>query len=91
MPPRIITPAQGSVFVLDPDLPDGGGRLLLRAAGGGDVKWTSTTLAVSAIHGLYYATLTPGDHELRAVDPDSGAESHARFQVKAARDPHASR
>jgi penicillin-binding protein 1C len=85
MPPRIVTPANGSVFVLDPELPDRGGRLLLRATGGGEVKWSSRTLSVSTANGLSYALLTPGSHELCAIDPVSGAESRAMFEVKDAR------
>jgi penicillin-binding protein 1C len=84
MPPRILNPANGSVFVLDPDLPDQGGRLLLRAVGGGTVKWSSRTLAVSTTDGLSYATLTPGAHELCVVDEASGAESRARIEVRPA-------
>jgi penicillin-binding protein 1C len=85
MPPRILNPANGSIFVLDPDLPDQGGRLLLRAVGGGAVKWSSRTLAVSTANGLSYATLTPGAHELCVVDEASGAESRARIEVRSAR------
>jgi penicillin-binding protein 1C len=83
-PPQILSPASGSVFVLDPDLPDRGGRLLLRASGGGEMTWSSHTLAVSTTGGLSYAMLTPGEHELRVVDRKTGAESRARIEVKAA-------
>lgn len=81
-PPRILNPADGSVFVLDPDLPDRGARLLLRAAAGGGVKWNSRTLAVTMVNGLPYATLTPGSHELCAVDETSGAEVRTRIEVR---------
>jgi penicillin-binding protein 1C len=83
-PPHILSPANGSVFVLDPDLPDRGGRLLLRTAGGGEVTWSSTTRAVSTANGLSYAMLTPGEHELCVMDSISGAETRARIEVKAA-------
>jgi penicillin-binding protein 1C len=86
MPPRILNPASGSVFVLDPDLPDQGGKLLLRAVGGGEVTWSCGTLAVSHADGLSYATLTPGEHELRVVDAVTGAEARARIEVKGGRD-----
>jgi hypothetical protein len=49
------------------------------------VKWSSTTLSVSTANGLSYALLTPGSHELCAVDPVSGAESRAKFEVKTGR------
>jgi penicillin-binding protein 1C len=84
LPPRILNPANGSVFVLDPDLPNRGERLLLRAVGGGAVKWSSRTLAVSTAGGLSYATLTPGTHELCVVDEVSGAEARARIEVRPA-------
>lgn len=82
MPPQITNPPDGSVFVLDPDLPDRGGRLLLRAAGGAEVLWSSPTLAVTIANGLSYAILTPGHHELCATDGTSGAEARSRFEVR---------
>lgn len=81
-PPRIISPTEGSVFILDPDLPDQGSRLLLRATNAGDVRWTCKTLTVTRTNGQTYATLTPGTHEIHAVDERSGAEAITRFVVK---------
>jgi penicillin-binding protein 1C len=91
MPPHILNPANGSVFVLDPDLPDQGGRLLLRAVGGGTVRWSCRTLAVSTADGLCYATLTPGAHELCVVDEASGAVARARIEVRPAHSPSEAR
>lgn len=84
VPPRILSPVDGSVFMLDPDLRDNGGRLLLRAVGGGTVKWTSRTLAVTSADGLAYVMLEPGRHELCAADEASGAETRTRIEVKEA-------
>lgn len=82
LPPRILSPANGTVFVLDPELPDRGGRLLLRAAGAGGMRWSSRTLAITLENGLSYARLTPGVHELRVADETSGAESITRVEVQ---------
>ena len=88
MPPRILTPADGSVFVLDPDLPDSGSLLLLRAAGGGEVTWSSRTLPITLTKGLSHARLTPGTHELCVLDPKSGAEARTRIEVRAPQPLH---
>jgi penicillin-binding protein 1C len=82
LPPRILTPADGSTFVLDPELPGRGGRLLLRASSGSEVKWFSPTLTVTTENGLSYAELIPGAHELSAVDEISGAETRTRIHVR---------
>src|SRR5207248_8677621 len=38
-PPRVLTPVDGSILFLDPDLPDGGRRLSLRAHDAAAVTW----------------------------------------------------
>jgi penicillin-binding protein 1C len=81
-PPKIVAPADGSVFVLDPDLPGNGSRLLLRAAGSDSVRWTSATLGLTRSNGLDYATLTPGLHELRVTDDATNATSCTRIEVR---------
>lgn len=84
-PPRILSPADGTVFVLDPELPEKGGRLLLRADGTGGMKWTSRTLVVTTENGQPYARLTPGRHELIVADDVSGAKSITRVEVQEVR------
>ncbi|RBP46312.1 penicillin-binding protein 1C [Roseimicrobium gellanilyticum] len=81
-PPRISIPVDGSVFQLDPDLKDKGGRLLLRATGPAGMKWSSPSIAIVDENGLAYATLVPGHHELRVEDPVTGAFSEVRIEVR---------
>jgi penicillin-binding protein 1C len=81
-PPRISIPVDGSIFQLDPDLKDKGGRLLLRATGPAGMKWSSPSVAIVDENGLSYATLVPGRHEVRVEDPVTGAFSEVRFEVR---------
>jgi len=66
-PPRIISPTSGSVFVLDPDLPNSGSHLLLRSSLDAEVDaaaWRSATLQIIQEGHQHYAVLTPGQHTL---------------------------
>lgn len=81
-PPHISIPVDGSVFQLDPDLKDKGGRLLLRATGPAGMKWSSPSISIVDENGLAYATLVPGRHELRVEDPVTGAFSEVRIEVR---------
>ncbi len=81
-PPRIVSPADGSVFFLDPDLRDNGSSLLLRASGGGGLRWSSSTLSVTTRDGQWYVRLVPGKHEVCAEDEVTGARAVVRIEVR---------
>lgn len=81
-PPHILSPADGSVFFLDPDLPGRGARLLLRTEGGSGVRWTSQSLAVTEENGSAYLRLTAGQHEVCAEDAVTGAQARVRIEVR---------
>jgi penicillin-binding protein 1C len=65
---RITHPVAGTVIRLDPDLPNGGRKLLLQAAGSSAVKWSCTTLKIESDAGIPFVMLTPGRHEFEAHD-----------------------
>jgi penicillin-binding protein 1C len=68
-PWRISHPIPGTVVHLDPDLPNGGSRLLLETSPAMEVRWDCDTLAVKADGAAVYVDLIPGRHELRATYP----------------------
>lgn len=80
-PLRILTPLDGAVFYLDPDLTSGGSRLLLEGTSPG-LTWTSPTLAVEDDRGLPYARLTLGLHVLEARRPGSSEAARVRIEVR---------
>ncbi|MCZ7640690.1 MAG: hypothetical protein M5U12_34310 [Verrucomicrobia bacterium] len=79
---RITQPVSGAVFVLDPDLPESGRRLRLRALAAGEVSWRSPTLRITGTSGTSEAWLAEGRHELVARDARTGAEARAWIEVR---------
>jgi len=79
----ITSPLPGATLILDPDLPQGGGRLPLRANTVlQEPEWSSSTLRIEAQGARAFALLTPGEHEIKLHDPSSGAEAVSRFKVR---------
>ncbi|MCE9520241.1 MAG: penicillin-binding protein 1C, partial [Verrucomicrobia bacterium] len=81
-PPRILSPVDGSVVFLDPDLSDGGRRMLLQSQEGMAVNWSSLTLRIEGNDGAPMAWLVPGRHEITATDLKSGLETTASVEVR---------
>jgi penicillin-binding protein 1C len=80
---RITSPVAGSTLILDPDLPEGGRRLPLRASSPLDApQWTSTTLEIENEGSMWAAQLVPGRHEIRLRDGRTGAEARAVITVR---------
>lgn len=76
--PRILSPKNGTLCRLDPELPGGGGTLVLKTdLASTDAGWSSETLSVS--HGI--ARLVPGEHRLRLTDHRTGASSEVSIRV----------
>ncbi len=69
---HIISPVPGTTVLLDPDLPDHGSRLPLRARGRGTVDWHSDSLEVTSENGSSIARLRTGRHRLAATDEATG-------------------
>ena len=80
---RILFPPAGTTFYLDPDLPQQGRRIRLRAAGAEPVEWQSDSLQLSLEDGFTIALLSEGRHCLSARDRKSGAVARTWFEVRA--------
>lgn len=84
-PFRIVSPLEGTVAFIDPDLPASGARFPLRVAGSGreEIEWSSESLAVESEDGESWLVLEPGEHEVVAVDRKSGRIVKSRLKVQA--------
>jgi len=74
---RIVSPVQGTTFVIDPDLP-GSRRVRLQAIGGSKVDWRSDTLECRDGEAL----LAEGEHRFVAIDKATGAHAETWIKVK---------
>ncbi|MBU3664965.1 MAG: penicillin-binding protein 1C [Chthoniobacterales bacterium] len=63
---RITSPASGTVYFLDPDLPPSAQRIPLVANGTGEITWSSGTLACDAGKPGPGAVLREGEHVITA-------------------------
>ncbi len=81
LPLRILAPREGSTYILDPELPNGG-LLHLATNLPGLADWSSSTLTLSPGQPEPVARLTPGQHTLIATDTRSGAKHEVRIKVE---------
>ncbi|MEX2580165.1 MAG: penicillin-binding protein 1C [Verrucomicrobiales bacterium] len=81
---RIVSPLEGTVAFLDPDLPGNGARFPLRIDGDGreNIEWISESLDVQNDGDRSWVVLRPGDHEIVARDRTSGRAARTRFRVE---------
>ena len=82
---RIVSPLEGTVAFIDPDLPESGVRFPLKVAGSGneEIEWSSKSLAVESENGESWLVLKPGEHEVAALDRKSGRIVRSRLKVQA--------
>jgi penicillin-binding protein 1C len=82
---RIVSPLEGTVAFIDPDLPESGMRFPLKVAGSGneEIEWSSKSLAVESENGESWLVLKPGEHEVAALDRKSGRIVKSRLKVQA--------
>jgi penicillin-binding protein 1C len=78
---RILSPIQGTVFFLDPDLPAASREIPLRATSG-RLTWKSESLECRDRAGETVAMMEPGRHLLTATDPGSGLELRTWIEVR---------
>ncbi len=78
---RVISPVPGSVFYLDPDLPDSGRRIVLQASGR-DCQWESGSLTLERHTAQSHALLTEGRHRLIVRDPATGSRAETWVEVR---------
>ena len=70
---RITSPAAGTVYFLDPDLPPASQRIPLCTSGDGTVSWSSETLRCDSASGQPGALLREGEHVITARRGDQTA------------------
>ncbi len=78
-PLAIVEPVPGTIFYLDGDLPAASQTVPLRARGGTEIAWSSTTLP---LHGGR-AQIAEGRHTIVARDAASGMEAETWIEVRA--------
>lgn len=82
--PRVVSPADGAVIFLDPDLSESGRRLVLRCAADAPVRWASSSLKIQEEAGQTIAWLAVGRHELTVTDDGTGLQTTVRIEVRPA-------
>ena len=79
---RVLSPVPGTVFYLDPDLPDSARRIALQSSGGRDCRWASESLTLTSSAGQPHAFLTEGQHRITVRDVDTGARAATWVEVR---------
>ena len=82
VPLQILTPADGTTFLLDPEIPSGSARLRPVTNLPGTARWSSPTLRIEPATPEPVIHLTPGTHTLTATDPRTGAARVLTLHVK---------
>jgi penicillin-binding protein 1C len=80
-PLRILAPREGTVYLLDPELPNGG-RLHIASNLPGLAEWACDTLELRPGDPEPVVLLEPGRHILRATDPRSGETQEIEITVE---------
>ena len=78
---RILFPLPGTILYLDPDLPQQGRRIRLRADGPDDLQWRSDSLLIEQAGTRQIALLTIGRHQLTVRDPRTGTQANTWLDV----------
>jgi penicillin-binding protein 1C len=81
LPLRILAPRDGTTYVLDPELPNGG-VLHLATNLPGQAEWSSETLDVTPGGVEAIARLKPGSHVLTATDKRGGGKRAVTIRVE---------
>ncbi len=81
-PLRIISPADNSTFLLDPEIPSGSDRLRPVTNLPGTARWQSETLRIEPASPEPIIHLTAGTHFLTATDPATGVTHTLTLRVK---------
>nr|MCU0782275.1 penicillin-binding transpeptidase domain-containing protein [Akkermansiaceae bacterium] len=82
-PLRVILPANGAIFLLDPEIPSGSDRLRPVTNLPGVARWSSPTLRIEPGEPEPVIHLVPGTHQITATDPRTGASHTLELTVKA--------
>ena len=76
----LISPASGSTFIIDPDIPST--ALIPVTASFEGVKWESRTLHFRQQSGKTYAVAVEGEHQITARDPSSGKTATTEIRIR---------
>ena len=76
----IVSPRDGSIFAIDPDMPPAAQRIVLEGEGG---SWWMDGKALGQGERLHWAPW-PGRHELKLVGRDGGLLQAVKFEVRGA-------
>lgn len=81
---RIVSPLEGTVAFLDPDLPGNGARFPLEVAGSGseEIEWESRSLRIEQEGETSWLLLEPGRHQVVAVDRKTGRSVSTHLSVR---------
>lgn len=79
---RIISPADNTTFLLDPEIPSGSDQFRPVTNLPGTARWQSDTLRIEPASPEPIIHLTPGTHVLTATDPATGATHTLTLRVK---------
>jgi penicillin-binding protein 1C len=79
---RILQPAPGSLYFLDPDIPRSDQRLVLRAESSGALEWKSTSLDCRVVGGKETVVLQEGRHEITVRDKTTGETASSWIEVQ---------
>jgi penicillin-binding protein 1C len=81
--PRIVTPVDGTIIALDPDIPADRQRVPLEAAGAArGVRWRVDGVDVGPAGGLTLWEPTPGTHVVRLVDAAAAPLAAVAVEVR---------
>jgi hypothetical protein len=79
---RIVAPVPGTIYFVDPDLPERTQRVPLKAQGNG-VEWQCDTLPLEAEGSRTSAALRAGRHIITARNRQTGERSETWIEVRA--------
>jgi penicillin-binding protein 1C len=79
---RIVRPAAGAVYFLDPDLPAAQQNVTLVAHAGSEIDWSSETLALSREGAATRIRLQEGTHTLTARERSTGRTAQTWIEVR---------
>ena len=81
-PLAILQPSPGTVFFLDPDLPDDRQRITLESNAAGPVEWSGSDLETPPPAKTTKIRLRDGIHTISAHDPSTGQTAITWIEVK---------
>jgi hypothetical protein len=79
---QVISPADGTQFLLDPEIPSGSDRLRPMTNLPGVARWSSPTLHIEPSSPEPIVHLAPGSHTLIATDPRDGSVQSITLHVR---------